>query len=91
MYLATRKRPDLAGAASILPFYLHNYTDAHIKSVKREMRYLRKTLEREMTIIPNATTQLTANVDARWRRKVEKSRRNCSGILLTYVNDVNAE
>lgn len=60
MYLTTCTWPDLAVAASLLVLKLHNKTSVHVLSAKRELRYLRRTLECELKIKPDAKTQPTA-------------------------------
>lgn len=77
-----RTRPDLIIAASLLAFYLHIPTSAQMVSATRAQRYLSGTLDREMKINVDATTQLTAYIDPSWGSEIERSRRILSEMLL---------
>lgn len=88
MYIANRTRPDLLVATSMLASYLHAPTKVHMAGVKRTLRYLNGTKERQLVLRPGHDDQLTAYVDSSWGNAFEKGRRSRSGMIVKFGHAV---
>ena len=83
LFLATRTRPDLMAAVSMLAKFQADPGIKHWKSLKSVIRYLKATSPYGI-LLPSggAGVQLTAYSDADWARDQER-RRSRTGYLLT--------
>lgn len=87
LFLATRTRPDIAAAVSMLGRYLESPAPKHWKAMKHLIRYLIGTKDYGIHLRKSNTlcTKFESWSDADWARD-KSTRRSRSGVLLT-VND----
>lgn len=84
IFLATRTRPNLSVAASMLASHLHSPTKNNMIYAKRALRYLRGTSNMETNLRSGEKTQLLAYVDASWCNEAERNRGSRSGLMILF-------
>lgn len=81
MYVMLGSRPDLAFALGYLSRYQDAASDIHWTYLKRVLRYLRGTIDYELTYKRRKEPVLSAFVDADWANDVDE-RKSTSGYLI---------
>jgi hypothetical protein len=79
MYAMMGTRPDIAFAVSVVSRFASNPNDYHMKAVKRILRYLRATIDMELTFSGDLTG-LTGYSDADWAGDLD-TRRSTNGYV----------
>lgn len=79
MYAMMGTRPDIAFAVSVVSRFASNPNDYHMKAVKRILRYLRATINMELTFSGDLTG-LTGYSDADWAGDLD-TRRSTNGYV----------
>lgn len=63
-------RPDVAFAVNKLPQHMHKPTEMHMYALKRALRYLKGTTDREIQIAKTRDMRLCACMDSDWEREI---------------------
>jgi hypothetical protein len=79
MYAMLGTRPDIAYSVSVVSRYSSNPTEAHMSAVKRILRYLKGTIDMELTF-RGELSDLTGYTDADWAGD-HGTRRSTSGYI----------
>lgn len=87
MYFMIQTRPDICYAVTMLSRYNHNPNAKHVAAVKRVIRYLRGTLDYEITY--GTTDSLVEHTDTDWAGDTEKRRSLGAYIFLLYDGAVS--
>jgi hypothetical protein len=89
LWLARTARPDILYAVSECAKHCHAYGDEHITAVKRVIRYLKHTMDKELTYRRSDSINLTLYVDANFAgegSEGEHPMRSTTGAVLIIDN-----
>ena len=64
LYLSTNTRPDISFAVSQVARFTSAPKQSHASAVKTIVRYLKRTYDKGLIVIPDGTLNLTCYVDA---------------------------
>lgn len=88
MYLATQTRPHLAVVTCMLASHVHAPTKAHGMNMKRTLRYISGTAEKEMQMNWRRKAQISAYVDANLASEAERRRKCRKGLMVLHKDKV---
>lgn len=88
MFNATRTKPYLSVAASILALHLHSPSKFNMINAKRALCYWLGTSNIEMNLRLGKNTELSAYVDTIWGNESERNCRSISGLMILYFEAV---
>uniref|UniRef100_A0ABD2WHA3 Reverse transcriptase Ty1/copia-type domain-containing protein n=1 Tax=Trichogramma kaykai TaxID=54128 RepID=A0ABD2WHA3_9HYME len=83
LYLSQTSRPDICFEASFLSSFNQEPKGAHIKAVKRVMRYIQGTKDAKIAFDPDSKQGLVGYCDSDWANNVD-NRRSVSGYIFMF-------
>lgn len=83
-HLATKTRPDLCVATSMLGFQAAAPTMKHMQEPNRPLRYLKGSCSNGIIIRPAQNKQLSAFVDASWGSDTERNQKSRTGYMILH-------
>ena len=85
LYISNATQPDIANAVGVVSLFNSKPNQTHLTAVKRIMRYLKGTIDMQLSYTRSPSTRLLGYADADWAGDIDM-RRSTSGNVFIYAN-----